>query len=138
MSDQSAAAPTLAVSAVVIDDQRLLMVRRGQGRAAGLWALPGGRVESGELLAEAVLRELREETAIEGVCGELLGVVELVDDPHTVILGFRVHLIDSVEPVAGSDAPAARFVPLGEVVDLHLAPGLAEFLHDHHVIDTIT
>lgn len=131
--------PVLAVGAVVVDDDRLLLVRRGHGRAAGTWAVPGGRVETGELLAEAVVRELREETGLEGVCGAMLGLVELVDEaPHTVIVGFWVHLIESAEPIAGSDAPEARWVPLSDVVDHHLAPGLAEFLHDHQVIATIT
>ena len=66
--------PVLAVSAILVDDERLLLVRRGHGPAAGSWAVPGGRVRPGETLAEAVTRELREETGIEGVCGALVGV----------------------------------------------------------------
>lgn len=134
-------APELCVSAVVIDDERLLLVRRGRGRAQGDWAVPGGRVQAGEMLAEAVVRELVEETGIEGVCGNLIGVLELLDDqggPHQVILGYLVTLMESVEPVAGDDAAEARWVPLGDVAELRLAPGLAEFLHDHEVIATIT
>ena len=132
-------APELCVSAVVVDDDRLLLVRRGRGRAQGTWALPGGRVEPGELLVEAVVRELLTETGIEGVCGRLLGVVELLEDgPHQVVLAHEVTLLESAEPVAGDDAAEARWVDLGDVVDLALAPGLAEFLHDHEVIATIT
>jgi 8-oxo-dGTP diphosphatase len=131
--------PELCVSAVVVDDDRLLLVRRGRGRAQGTWALPGGRVDDGELLAEAVVRELHEETRIEGVCGELLGVCELAEgEPHQVVLGFRASLFEACEPAAGDDAAEARWVPLADVVDLQLAPGLAEFLHDHGVIATIT
>ena len=135
--------PILAVSAVVVDDERLLLVRRGHGPAAGTWAVPGGRVGHGELLAEAVVRELREETGIEGVCGPLIGTVELVDDDdptaeHLVVLGFEVSLLESSEPVPASDAAEAAWVPLGDVAELRLAPGLAEFLHDHGVITTIT
>ena len=134
------AEPELCVSAVIIDDDRLLMVRRGRGRAAGLWAVPGGRVESGELLAEAVVRELHQETGLEGVCGTLLGVLELLDGdgPHQVILAHLVTLMQGEEPEAGDDAAEARWVPLADVCDYHLAPGLAEFLHDHQVIATIT
>ena len=137
------AAPELCVSAVVIDDDRLLLVRRGRGRAQGRWALPGGRVEEGELLAEAVVRELREETGIEGACGALIGVVELLHDeqggaPHQVVLAHQVLLMESAEPVAGDDAAEAAWVPLGDVVDYALVAGLAEFLHDHEVIATIT
>jgi len=127
------------VSAVVVDDDRLLLVRRGRGRAQGTWALPGGRVEPGELLVEAVVRKLLTETGIEGVCGRLLGVVELLEDgPHQVVLAHEVTLLESAEPVAGDDAAEARWVDLGDVVDVSLAPGLAEFLHDHQVIATIT
>lgn len=133
-------APELCVSAVVVDDERLLMVRRGRGRAQGTWGLPGGRVESGEVLAEAVVRELVTETGVEGVCGPLIGVVELLDaeGPHQVVLAHEVTLLESMEPTAGDDAAEARWVALGDVVDLALAPGLAEFLHDHEVIATIT
>lgn len=131
--------PELCVSAVVVDDDRLLLVRRGRGRAQGTWAVPGGRVRRGETLAEAVVRELLEETRIEGVCGELLGVVEAPEaEPHQVILGYRVSLLEAAEPVAGDDAAEARWVPLADVADHQLAPGLAEFLHDHQVIATIT
>ena len=132
--------PELCVSAVVVDDDRLLLVRRGRGRAQGEWAVPGGRVQAGEMLAEAVVRELHEETAIEGVCGNLIGVLELIDDdgPHQVVLAHLVTLMEAVDPVAGDDAAEARWVPLADVAELRLAPGLAEFLHDHQVIATIT
>ena len=133
--------PELCVSAVVVDDERLLLVRRGRGQAQGVWAVPGGRVEVGELLVEAVVRELVEETGIEGVCGNLIGVIELLEDddgPHQVVLAHFVTLMEAVDPVAGDDAAEARWVPLTDVAELRLAPGLAEFLHDHHVIATIT
>jgi 8-oxo-dGTP diphosphatase len=132
--------PELCVSAVVIDDDRLLLVRRGRGRAQGAWAVPGGRLQDGELLAEAVVRELHEETGIEGVCGNLIGVLELLDGegPHQVVLAHLVTLMEATEPVAGDDAAEARWVPLADVAELRLASGLAEFLHDHQVIATIT
>ena len=134
-------APELCVSAVVVDDDRLLLVRRGRGRAQGEWAVPGGRVEAGEMLGEAVVRELAEETGLEGVCGNLIGVIELLEDadgPHQVVLAHFVTLMEAVDPVAGDDAAEARWVPLADVAELRLAPGLAEFLHDHQVIATIT
>jgi len=130
--------PELCVGAVVIRDGHLLLVRRGRGRAAGSWSVPGGRVEVGETLAEAVLRELREETALEGVCGPLLGWVELIDDDgHVVVADFAVTVLDGVAR-AGDDAAEVAWVACHEVGEMpHLVDGLAEFLHDHGVIDTI-
>ncbi len=127
------------MGAVAVDDDRLLLVRRGRGPAQGLWSVPGGRVEAGETLAEAVVRELAEETGVEGVCGALLDWVERMgSDHHFVIFDFAVEVLDPPEiPQAGDDAAEAAWVPLGEVADLALVDGLAELLHAHHILDVI-
>jgi 8-oxo-dGTP diphosphatase len=139
VSERAGERPEVCVGAIVVDDDRLLLVRRGHGPAAGTWAIPGGRVEVGEMLAEAVVRELLEETGLEGVCGELVGWAELIDDDtHFVVLDFAVTLLDGGEPAAGSDTAEAAWVPLSDAAELPLAPGLAEFLHEHGVIATIT
>jgi 8-oxo-dGTP diphosphatase len=141
--------PVLGVSAVVVHDGDLLLVQRGHRPHLGEWALPGGRVEGGELLVEAVVRELREETGLEGACGELVGWSESFGDAltgdddaadtHFVVLAFEVTVLDRRDPQPGDDADAARWVPLSEVGELpRLVEGLAEFLHEHDVIDTIT
>lgn len=134
--------PEVAVGAVVIDHDRLLLVRRGRGPAQGLWSIPGGRVQRGETLAEAVTRELREETGLEGFCGPFIGWAELldddVDDVHVVLLDFEVTVVGDEDPVAGDDAAEVRWVDLHEVGEQRLAPGLAEFLHDHGIIPTFT
>ena len=130
--------PLLGVSAVVVDGDDLLLVQRGTHPYEGLWALPGGHVEAGETLAEAVTRELFEETAMEGACGELMAAREDVgDELHFVVLVHRVHLMERGQPVAGDDARDARWVPRGDVAEQVLVPGLAELLHDHGIIPTI-
>lgn len=127
------------MGAIAVDNERLLLVRRGRGPAAGFWSVPGGRVEAGETLAEAVVREVLEETGLEGVCDRMVGWVErLGEDYHYVILDFLVEVLDgAAEPVAGDDAAEARWVPLPEVCDLPLVDGLAEFLHDHGILAVI-
>ena len=133
------AEPQVCVGAIAVDVDRLLMIRRGRGPAAGEWSIPGGRVEAGEMLAEAVVRELREETGLEGVCGSLVGWVERIgEDHHFVILDFAVTLLDETDPVAGDDAVEAAWVPLSDVADLNLGEGLAEFLHENGILEVIT
>lgn len=130
--------PEVCVGAIAVDAERLLLVRRGRGPAAGDWSIPGGRVEPGETLAEAVVRELEEEAGIEGVCGPLIGWVERIDeDHHYVILDFSVDVLEGTEPVAGDDAVEARWVPLGEISELNVVAGLLEFLHEHGIVDVI-
>jgi 8-oxo-dGTP diphosphatase len=132
------ARPEVCVGAIAVDNDRLLLVRRGHGAAAGEWSVPGGRVEAGETLVEAVVRELIEETGVEGVCNDLVGWVERIDDDnHYVILDFRVDVLEPGEPVAGDDAVEAAWVPLSDVADLLLVEGLAEFLHENGILEVI-
>jgi 8-oxo-dGTP diphosphatase len=130
--------PEVCVGAIAVSEERLLLIRRGRGPAAGVWSVPGGRVEAGETLAEAVLRELAEETGLEGVCDELVGWVERMGaDHHYVILDFAVTVLEPREPRAGDDAAEAEWVPLEEVAHRRLADGLAEFLHEHGIVPVI-
>ena len=75
------------------------------------------------------------------MCGELLGWAELLGDTaaeaHFVILDFVATVLEHGAPVAGDDAAEVAWVPLHEVVDRRLVDGLAEFLHEHGIIDTI-
>jgi ADP-ribose pyrophosphatase YjhB (NUDIX family) len=131
--------PVVAVGAVVVDHDRLLLVRRANPPAQGLWSVPGGRVEHGETLVEAVTRELREETALEGVCGPLLGWGEFFEgEHHSVVFDFEVTLVGDDQPTAGDDAAEVAWVELHEVVDRPLVEGLAELLADNGVIATFT
>lgn len=134
--------PEVAVGAVAVVDDRLLLIRRGHGPAAGTWSIPGGRVHPGETLHEAVVRETAEETGLEVVVERFLGWAELIDDTldpptHVVILDFLVHPFDpDATPVAGDDAAEVAWVRRDEVGDLRLAPGLYEFLVDTEVLRT--
>lgn len=128
--------PEVAVGAILVRDDQILLVRRGRGPAQGHWSVPGGRVEAGETLHEAVVRETFEETALEVVVDRFLGWVERIDEGfHFVILDFAVAVLDPVQPVvAGDDAAEARWIALADVGDLRLADGLFEFLGDVGVL----
>jgi len=102
------------------------MVRRNQEPAKGLWSVPGGRVESGEYLDVAVKREVSEETGLDVEVGDLLGILEVVGDPHYVILDFMASIASLRQPSAGDDVSEARWVPLDEVATLECTPRFCE------------
>ena len=82
----SAPVPRVGCGAAIVRDGRLLLVKRLRPPEAGSWSLPGGKVEFGERLVEAVAREIREEIGVAIALERLLGVVEMVglDDQHWV------------------------------------------------------
>lgn len=126
--------PLLAVGAVVRNAGCLLVVKRGMPPEAGRWSLPGGKVEAGETIRQAVVRELREETGLDGTCGDLVGWVErIATDTHFVVLDFVVE-VEGVEAIPGDDAAEVAWVELGEVGGLDLVSGLEAFLREHGVI----
>lgn len=122
--------PIRAVSAAIFHQGRFLLVRRGRAPAQGLYAFPGGRVEAGETLEEAVRREVIEET------GALLSeVAHLIDlELASELETGRVEFILSVhkagfaggEIVAGDDAEAAFWFTLEEMAELPLAGSVLE------------
>jgi ADP-ribose pyrophosphatase YjhB (NUDIX family) len=68
----------------------------------------------------------------------LVGVAETIDDEyHHVIIDYAVEVLAPAPPAAGSDASEARWVALSDVAEMDLVDGLAEFLHEHGVIETI-
>jgi ADP-ribose pyrophosphatase YjhB (NUDIX family) len=140
--------PEVAVGAVAVHDDRILLVRRGRGPAAGEWSVPGGRVEAGETLHEAVVREVAEETGLEVVVERFLGWVERIGPPegadggagdpryHFVILDFVVDVLDPDQAaVPGDDAAEVAWVALPDLADVRLVAGLLDFLEDTGVVE---
>ena len=118
------------VGAVVTDQHgRLLMIKRGREPGAGLWSIPGGRIEPGETDAEALVREMLEETSLVVEVGRLLGrvrrpglngaVIDIRDYAATVTGG-------TLRP--GDDAADARWVAPGDLGSLEITEGLVEAL----------
>ena len=96
----------------------VLLIRRGKPPRLGEWSLPGGRIEWGERAEAAALRELEEETSVQG---EVLGLLDVVDglfgERHYVLVDYAVRWT-SGEPVAGDDATEAAFWPPGRAIEL--------------------
>jgi 8-oxo-dGTP diphosphatase len=123
--------PLVGVGAVVVDGHgrknRVLLIRRGTAPLLGEWSLPGGVLECGETLREAVAREAREETGLLIEAAEMLGVYERIirDDEkrvryHYVLLDFLCHPVGG-DLKAGSDAADARWFTREELPALKLA-----------------
>ena len=110
--------PVPAVGVVCLKGDAVLLIRRGTPPRRGEWSLPGGRIEPGERLADAALRELREETGVEA---ELIGLIDVVDGlfpeagRHYVLIDYAA-IWGGGEPIAGDDAAEAVFFPLEEAL----------------------
>ncbi|HEX6787366.1 MAG TPA: NUDIX domain-containing protein [Acidimicrobiales bacterium] len=131
--------PEVCVGGVVVHDGKLLLVRRGRGAGIGLWSVPGGRVDWGEPLTDALVREVAEETGLAIVPAGWLGWVERIDVAHHfVIHDFLAQLADGSQPDQarpGDDASAVRWVELEELDQIEdLVPGLLDFLRLHDVV----
>jgi len=122
--------PLVGVGAVIVDhhqnDNRVLLIRRGQPPLLGEWSLPGGVLECGETLREAVAREAQEETGLLVATGEMLGVYERVircDEGrvryHYVLIDFLCHPAGG-HLEAASDAADVRWFTRGELPALNL------------------
>jgi 8-oxo-dGTP diphosphatase len=126
--------PFLAVSAAIVRDGKLLVVRRARPPANGLFSLPGGVVELGEELRAAVMREVAEETGMSIEPVELAGFRETIArdgsdrvERHFVILCFAARWKGG-EPQLNEELSEARWIDPAELAGLATTPGLAEIV----------
>jgi 8-oxo-dGTP diphosphatase len=125
--------PFIGVGAVIVDDGRVVLVKRGHAPLLGEWSIPGGVLEIGEMLREAAVREAREETGLVVEPGEILGVFDRVvreEDRvrfHYVLIDFLCRPV-SGELQAGSDAEEVRWFTLYEISGLKLADDTAQVI----------
>ena len=126
----------LAVGAVVLHHDHVLLVRRATPPEAGRWSFPGGRVEPGERMADAAAREVREETGLDVEINHPLDWVERIgSDHHFVIVDFAATVTERQAPTPGDDAADARWVHLDEISTLALVDGLLDFLRANRALD---
>ena len=109
----TASVPLIAVGAVIFKQNKVLLVKRKNPPAQGMWAIPGGKVQWGETLKQALRREIKEELNIDIEPGRLIKVIEFVPKQenarfHYIILDYLA-TITGGEPKAGDDALAVKW-----------------------------
>ena len=116
--------PRVAVGAVLFDNDRVLLVKRSNDPAKGMWAVPGGKIQPGETMQQALVREIKEETGLDIEVGDIVFVFDVIKRNekneitfHYVIIDFRCDLI-SGELKAGDDAQEARWISRKELNQL--------------------
>jgi len=126
--------PLVGVGCIIIEHDRVLLVKRGHAPLTGEWSIPGGVLEVGETLREAAAREAMEETGLTIEVGELLGVYDRVlrdaDERtryHYVLIDFLCRRIAG-EPRADGDADEARWFTHDELASLSLPKDTAEVI----------
>ncbi len=131
-------APRIAVGAVVIHRDRVLLVRRGNPPAKDIWAIPGGGVHLGETLQDAAEREILEETGITIRAGEPIYAFDLVERDDQGWVRFHYVIVDLTaeylfgEPVPGDDAAEVRWVSAQELAELHVNANTRKLLKERY------
>jgi len=127
-------APLVGLGAIIIEQDRVVLVKRGHPPLSGEWSIPGGVLEVGETIRQAAVREALEETGLAVEVGELLGVYDrIVRDAdertryHYVLIDFLCRRIAG-EPHGAGDAAEARWFTHGELGQLSLAEDTAEVI----------
>ena len=127
--------PVVGVGAVVLDEHRVLLIKRGNPPLKGQWSLPGGGVEVGETLEQAVAREVLEETGLTIEVGPIVEVLDRISRDGDGRVEYHFVLVDFVcRPGTGSlrsatDAEDAAWVPLAELARYEVAPVTISVIH---------
>lgn len=124
--------PVAGVGVAVIDDLQVVVVQKRNGPFAGLWALPGGKIELGETRPMAAMREVKEETGLDVEIGEVIWIGEAIGPGsppqwHFTLVDY-VAQVTGGELVAGDDASDARWVTLDELLALPIFPLMSEIV----------
>ena len=125
--------PRHVVGAVIIERQCLLMVKNGTGPRIGHWGFPGGSVEWGETLTEALKRELREECNLEVEVLELYRLSDFIvrhadEVTDHFILSHHLCQITGGELRADSDAKDVRWMPIHDLEEIRKEGGIIDLL----------
>ncbi|SLM30942.1 NUDIX hydrolase [Desulfamplus magnetovallimortis] len=130
--------PKLAVGAVVFKDQEILLVKRGNAPAKGIWAIPGGSVKLGETLNQAAQREVLEETGITIKAGEPVYSFESIEYDEKGAVKFHYYIVDMEaeyldgDVIPGDDADDAAWVSADDLKNLNVNQKTLELLQQKY------
>ncbi len=120
----------MAVGAVIIDGERVLLIKRANEPSKGEWSLPGGAVEVGESLEAALAREVREETCLDITVGPVLEVLDRIRRDEVDRVEYHYVIVDYLcrpyggTATCGSDAHEVRWAALDDLASFRLTPGI--------------
>ena len=131
--------PIPAVGAIIIKDGHILLIKRGAEPSYGKWSVPGGHIELGETIENALKREVLEETGLGVEISRLAGVYDLIArdgeniEHHYVIIEFLAEAV-SGKLRAGTDALECRWVPLAEIANWDVTTTVIACLRENNLI----
>jgi len=129
--------PLVGTGALIVQDGKLLLVRRGAQPGKGKWSIPGGLVELGENVQDAMMREVKEEVGFDVEAVKLTDVVDTVTldrngrvQYHFVVVNFLARVVGG-ELKTATDILEARWAPVGEVENYDLTQSFRAFFEKH-------
>ncbi|MEM0457003.1 MAG: NUDIX hydrolase [Nitrososphaerota archaeon] len=126
--------PVVAVGALILQDHNILLVKRKNEPGKGRWSIPGGSVELGESLKDAVVREVYEETGLLVEVSELLDIIEVIRRDNAGNIIFHYVILDYLaKPISGtlraaSDASDVIWVSVDEAMNMEITDSLRAML----------